>query len=83
MMNEKEQMDLIVKNNYFGWYVFGTKPGGINSDILVGPMSKRGAKVFAMRLNKFVLTRHWFTISGKEVLANEVEQAERAAGWNA
>ncbi len=81
-------MELAKKYQYEGWYVgvhyeYEKKP-----DVEFGPMSKSAANRKARELDRDCGSDNpyespvWM-MSGRAMLAHEVEQAERSAGWDA
>ena len=76
---------LAKKYNFYGWYVGVEFIEG--EGIEFGPMSKSAAARKAKALQKEYGFHPWMSpvwmMSGRAMLAHEVERAEHAAGWDA
>ncbi len=79
-------MELVKRHHYYGWYV-GVEFMSTEEDLIFGPMSKSAAARKAGELRREYGDHPWMSpvwmMSGRAMLAHEVEQAERAAGWDA
>lgn len=84
--------DLMKKYNYRGWYIgimHEDEYEDRNQDVTeFGPFSKnratKGATIFNKVSKKFDAFKKFYAvaISGREILAGIIQEAERKAGWS-
>ena len=81
-LSDEQIMAVIRKFDYQGHFVFIGEEGGmlIEPHTVSTPMSKKGAKSFARFLNRHDGIEA-MVMSGREILADEVAESEKRAGW--